>query len=318
MKRNDCAIKNQGSSFCILVSMVILLTAMASAAELVNPFLQEGQWYKTALHVHSTTSDGDVTVPERMKQYRQKGYDVVAITDHWKTNPIAGLSDDTFLVINGMEAHPQGNHFVCLNLPEGFEIKKDLDAQHVIDMVNAAGGAVIYAHPYWLGHTLDNLLSVKDYIGIEVYNGVCEVSIAKGYGSVHWDQLLGKGIILPAVATDDVHKSENINLGWTMIKAEVLTAKAIMKALKSGCYYASCGPTIEDYRVEEGVIKIKCSPAVKICFGGQGSYGLVVNAKDGKPLTAAQWKLPDKCKFVRAEVIDADGRHAWTNPIVLK
>jgi hypothetical protein len=70
--------------------------------------------------------------------------------------------------------------------------------------------------------------------------------------------------------------------------------------------------------VEEGVVKIKCSPAVKICFGGQGSYGLVVNAKDGKPLTVAQWKLPDNCTFVRAEVIDADGRHAWTNPIVLK
>ncbi|HML74928.1 MAG TPA: CehA/McbA family metallohydrolase [Anaerohalosphaeraceae bacterium] len=318
MKQNDFAMKNKDSSFCIFAFMVILFTAMASAAELVNPFLQEGQWYKTALHVHSTTSDGDVTVPERMKQYRQKGYDVVAITDHWKTNPIAGLSDDTFLVINGMEAHPQGNHFVCLNLPEGFEIQKNLDAQHVIDMVNAAGGGVIYAHPYWLGHTIDNLLSVEGYIGIEVYNGVCEVSIAKGYGSVHWDQLLGKGMILPAVATDDVHKSENINLGWTMIKAKELTAKAIMEALKSGCYYASCGPTIEEYRVEEGIVKVKCSPAAKICFGGQGSYGLVVNAKDGKPLTVAQWKLPDNCTFVRAEVIDAEGRHAWTNPIVLK
>ena len=318
MKQNDGAPMNKRSLFCALTFMVILLAAMASAAELVNPFLKEGQWYKAALHVHSTTSDGDVTVPDRMNQYREKGYAVVAITDHWKTNNIDGLSDETFLVINSMEAHPKGNHFVCLNLPEGFEIQKNMEPQHVIDMVNAAGGGVIYAHPYWLGHTIENLLAVEGYIGIEVYNGVCEVSIAKGYGSVHWDQLLGKGKILPAVATDDVHKSENINLGWTMIKAEELTAKAIMDSLRSGCYYASCGPTIEDYRVEEGVVKIKCSPAAKICFGGQGSYGLVVNAKDDKPLTAAQWKLPDNCKFVRAEAIDSNGSHAWTNPIVLK
>jgi len=27
-----------------------------------NPFLQEGNWYKAALHVHTKTSDGDVDV----------------------------------------------------------------------------------------------------------------------------------------------------------------------------------------------------------------------------------------------------------------
>ncbi|MEN6307662.1 MAG: CehA/McbA family metallohydrolase [Anaerohalosphaeraceae bacterium] len=318
MKQNDCATIIKASLFCAFVCIAILWTAQAAAVELVNPFLQEGNWYKAALHVHSNTSDGDVTVPERMKQYQEKGYDVVAITDHWKTNKIDGLSDEKFLVINSIEAHPKGNHFVCLNLPEGFEIKKDLEPQHVIDMVNAAGGGVIYAHPYWLGHTIDNLLAVEGYIGVEVYNGVCEVSIAKGYGTVHWDQLLGKGKILPAVATDDVHHSENINLGWTMVRAKELTTKAVMDSLKTGCYYASCGPTIEEFKVEEGVAKIKCSPAVKICFGGQTSHGSVVNSQDGKLLTSAEWKPSEKCKFVRVEVIDADGKHAWTNPIVLK
>ena len=91
-----------------------------------------------------------------------------------------------------------------------------------------------------------------------------------------------------------------------------------MNSLKTGCYYASCGPTIEDYRVEDGVAKIKCSPVSKICFGGQEYYGSVINAQGGKLLTDGEWKLPEKCKFVRAEVIDANGKHAWTNPIVLK
>jgi predicted metal-dependent phosphoesterase TrpH len=300
----------------ILIAAVFCGMISVNADELVNPFLQEGKWFKAALHVHSTTSDGDVNVPERMQQYREKKYDVVAITDHWKTNPLEGLSDDSFLVIEGMEAHPKGNHFVCLNLPEGFEIPQDIEPQAMIDMVNAAGGGVIYAHPYWLGHTIDDLLSVKGYMGIEVFNAVCELGPGKGYSSVHWDQLLSKDVIVPAVATDDVHSSQNVSIAWTMVKAKELTTKAIMDSLRSGCYYASCGPVIEDYRVEDGVAKIKCSQAALILFGGQSSYGSRIEAKDGKLLTSAEWKLPQGCKYVRAEVIDAKGNHAWVNPII--
>ena len=136
--------------FCAFALLAIILVSQATAGELANPFLKDGQWYKAALHVHTTTSDGDVNVPERIKQYQEKGYDVVAITDHRKTNKIDGLSDEKFLVINGMEVHPKGNHFVCFNLPEGFEIKDDMEPQKAIDNVNAVGGGVIYAHPYWL------------------------------------------------------------------------------------------------------------------------------------------------------------------------
>jgi hypothetical protein len=40
--------------------------------------------------------------------------------------------------------------------------------------------------------------------------------------------------------------------------------------------------------------------------------------QDGQVLTGAEWKLPEKCKYVRVEIIDGRGRHAWANPIVLK
>ncbi len=294
------------------------MLSQTTAHGLVNPFLQEGQWYKAALHTHTTASGRfAVDLPERIKLYREIGYDVVAITDHRKTNKIDGLSDEKFLVINGMEAHPEGNHFVCLNLPEGFEIPDEMEPQKAIDSVNAVGGGVIYAHPYYMGHTIEDMLSVNGYIGIEVYNGLCDVHCGNGYASVHWDQLLGKGMMLPAVATDDVH-AKLVNLGWTMIKAKELSVEEIMNSLKTGCYYASCGPTIEEYRVEDGVVKIKCSPVSKIYFKGQGAHGFVVNGQEGKLLTTAEWKPPENCKFVRVEVVDANGNHAWTNPIVLK
>ena len=54
-------------------------TAAAPAAMVLpNPFEQEGQWYKAALHVHTTLSDGDVDLQTRLGQYRAAGYQVVA------------------------------------------------------------------------------------------------------------------------------------------------------------------------------------------------------------------------------------------------
>ena len=40
---------------------------------LINPFEVKGKWFKAALHVHTTNSDGDVDVTTRLKQYREQG-----------------------------------------------------------------------------------------------------------------------------------------------------------------------------------------------------------------------------------------------------
>ena len=94
---------------------------------LVNPFDCEGNWYKANLHCHTTKSDGDATVKERVEQYRNAGYDILALTDHRVTNEVAGLSDDDFLVISGIESHPLikpdgGYHLVCLNVTDDLEL----------------------------------------------------------------------------------------------------------------------------------------------------------------------------------------------------
>ncbi len=317
----------------ILLCMVVLLggSLWASAQEkaqevpapgtvkLVNPFEVEGNWYKTALHVHSNTSDGDVPYKERIQQYRDKGFDVVAITDHWKTNDISGLSSENFLVISGMEFHPKGNHFVGINVPFGFNAEQyKEEPQKAIDAMNAAGAVVFYAHPYWLGHTLDDMLSVNGYAGMEVYNSGCELGIGKGYNDVHWQQLLEKGHILSGVATDDVHNTQNVGLAWTMIKAKKLTVEAVLDSLRTGSFYASCGPVIKDFKVENGVAKVECSKAAEIRFISNQWYSSRVEAKKGKSLKSAEWKLPKECKFIRVEVVDKKGKSAWTNPIVLK
>jgi len=72
-----------------------------------NPFETKGKWYKAALHVHTTSSDGDVDAATRLIQYRDKGFDVVAITDHRTTNDLSGFSDKNFLALSSIEFHPE-------------------------------------------------------------------------------------------------------------------------------------------------------------------------------------------------------------------
>jgi hypothetical protein len=293
----------------------------------LNPFEQEGTWYKAALHVHTTTSDGDVDVATRLAQYRKAGYQVVAVTDHWKTNDLTGLSDAGFLAINSMEAHPQtgtgapAHHFVCLDLPHPFELSKTLSAQALIDTVRTAGGKVVYAHPYWTAHSIAEMLEVGGYAAVEVYNAHCDLASRKGFNQAHADQLFNRGILAGLTAVDDVHKSAWLNVGWTMIRARSLTKADVMDAFAKGCTYASCGPAIEDFRVGDGTVRLRCSPVAEIRFHFNGSGGgRLHEAPHGETITTAEWKFAGGRKspeWIRAEVVDPAGKHAWTNPLAI-
>jgi predicted metal-dependent phosphoesterase TrpH len=308
----------------VLIATTGWTAQKTAGAGLVNPFEMEGKWYKANFHTHTTLSDGDVNLPIRAKQYRDKGYQVLVVTDHEKTNNVAGYSDANFLLISGMETHPAcpsakiPYHLVCVNVPFGFRRDPNMTAQQVIDTVRSVGGEVIFAHPYWSGHTINEMTAVSGYMGMEVYNSVCN-DFGRGYNSVHWDQLMNTGKIIPAVADEDVHYSSSVGRCWTMVKAKELSTPVIMDALRSGCYYSSCGPIIEDFKIENETAVIKCSPVVNICFLGQyGIFGKNIMSDREHLLTTAEYKLPKNIRWVRVEVVDANGRHAWTNPIEIK
>jgi hypothetical protein len=313
--------KNRCLGIIIFIGMFSSI-CFGESTTLINPFTTSGNWYKANLHTHTSLSDGDVNLPIRVKQYRDKDYQVLAVTDHEKTNHIDGYSDANFLLLNGMETHPKSNtevpyHFVCLNVPESLKFEPNVNAAERIRQVKTSGGEIIFAHPYWSGHNINDMLAVDGYIAMEVYNGTFEYT-GKGYNSVQWDQLLNTGHIIPAVANDDLHHSESIAQSWTMIKAKELTPKAIMDALKTGCFYSSCGPAFEDFHVDANMAIVKCSPAVEIYFMGQNTYSHNITSNRNHLITSAQYKLPEKIRWVRAEIVDANGRHAWTNPIVIE
>lgn len=313
--------------YYLVVAVIVILSTCIVAAQksqvgLQNPFETRGKWYKANLHTHTTISDGDVAVAERIKQYRDNDYQVLAITDHQNGHQnLARYCDEDFLVLNGMEIHPKcpaggDYHFVCLNLPGDFNDPSEETAAECIRRVRAAGGEVIYAHPYWLGHNITCLQEVEGYIGIEIFNDTCN---PKGFSTVYWDDLLASGRIVSGLAVDDVHESSRVGSGWVMIKAEDLSAGSIMESLRKGCFYSSCGPVIEDFRIEDGAAKVKCSDVIEIYFIGQAYHMHSVLADRNKPLLRwARFELPEGIRYVRCEVVDAYGRRAWTNPLILE
>ncbi len=64
---------------------------------------ETGNFYKANLHCHTTISDGEFT-PEQVKEvYRERGYSIVAYTDHNAFVQHHELTDDSFLALGGFE-----------------------------------------------------------------------------------------------------------------------------------------------------------------------------------------------------------------------
>lgn len=64
---------------------------------------KNGNFYKANLHSHSTYSDGKLTPEEMKKAYVEKGYSILAFTDHNILVSHNDLTDDKFLALNGLE-----------------------------------------------------------------------------------------------------------------------------------------------------------------------------------------------------------------------
>jgi len=291
-----------------------------------NPFAMPGCWFKGNLHVHTTISDGKRTPEEVVTWYQEQGYHFLALTDHGVLSETKLSSD--FIALSGIEVEGMDSvaglyHLVGLGLKRPPDLSEgNLDMQEATNRLRAAGGLVFLAHPYWSGQMSKDLLNLEGCFGLEVYNGGCEVDDAKGFSTVHWDDLLAAGRQLWGLAVDDAHwwpgYPNDAGLGWVWVKAADLTSEAILTALEQGHFYASMGPLIHDLRLKEGRVQVHCSPVVIIDFIGAGHLSRRVYAPSGRTLTEAIYQLRDHQRYVRVACCDAQGRWAWSNPIFLE
>ncbi|MBC7236465.1 MAG: CehA/McbA family metallohydrolase [Chloroflexi bacterium] len=287
-----------------------------------SPFSLPGTWYKGNLHTHTTQSDGERTPEQAIEWYGAHGYDFLAITDHW-VHTTGQLVRPGLLLLSGAELHGPGYHMVALGARGLPDMALADDPRALADEVRLAGGLPFFAHPYWTGQTVDDLLAAPAVAGIEVYNTVCDRAYGLGYARVHWDGALSQGKRLVGLATDDVHwRYGEEGKAFVMVRAEALEERAILQALERGMFYSSTGPRILDLRLVElpdgsRGLRVACSPCRYITFHAHAYLGRRFWASDGPWLDAAIYPLRPELRYLRIECGDDRGGIAWTNPVFM-
>lgn len=307
---------------------------------------ETGFFYKANLHSHSTVSDGAWTPEEIKERYMEKGYSIVAYTDHSRFYSYNHLTDDNFLALNGIEygvnnmaitGNPERkfrkNCDICMIAlePEGVSrydhVNPDFVFRYTPESVNELieGGRkcnffVTHNHPTWSGEEYTDYIQYNNMHAMEICNYGCVCSGFDEHNSRIYNDMLKSGKRLYCIATDDNHNKPGQPLdsfgGFTMIKAEKLEYRTVTKALLDGNFYASEGPLIEELYYEDGKVYIKTSPAQEIFITKPGkNVGKV--KEDGKLICEGAFTIEDNDGYFFITVVDETGKKAYTNAYFL-
>jgi len=324
----------------VAVSCVMFAAAIGGSPA---PGSQEGvprHWYKGNTHTHTLNSDGDSTPDDVAKWYREHGYRFLVLSDHnVLTNPdglnaVLGASEQ-FLLIKGEEVTDRfGDKPIHVN---ALEPSQAVDPQHgssvldvlqrTVDAIRKGGGVPHINHPnFGWAITAADLQAAQNYRLFEIYNGHHQVNNLGGGGvpgmEEVWDRLLSSGKVIYGLADDDAHvfkQPGNPNVpgpgrGWVFVRAERLAPRAIVDALERGDFYASTGVELSDYQATaRGVtITIKTEPSSKYRVQFIGRNGAILGEATSSP---AVYEFKGAELYVRAKVIESNGKLAWTQPV---
>ena len=207
-----------------------------------------------------------------------------------------------------------------------------------VTAVKAAGAIAQVNHPNFRWSVApDDMAALPDSTLFEVWNGHPWVNNlggtdARGRRSLStealWDTLLTRGTLLFGVASDDSHAFRPEDLGnpgatrpgvaWVMVRADTLSAAAIMAALRAGRFYSTTGIGLADYHANSQEVVLQLAPPAGpgddrrylTTFIGQGGRVL---AEVSGPF--ARYAVRGGEGYVRARVTDSNGRRLWTQPM---
>jgi hypothetical protein len=302
------------------------------------------RWYKGNTHTHTLNSDGDSTPDDVVRWYREHGYQFLVLTDHNFLTRVEGLNalhgaDERFLVIKGEEVtstaagkpvHVNGldtsRRIGSQNGAAGSSIVDVL--QRSVDAIRDASGVPHINHPnFGWALTTEDLGRVRNNKLFEIFNGHPEVNNLGG-GNVPgleeiWDRLLSSGTLVYGIAVDDAHvfnKPGDPNVagpgrGWVMVRAAQLEPRALLEALERGDFYASTGVVLDKFDVTTTGMAVTVKPQ------GASKYRIQFIGRGGRVLTevaepSATYAFTGGEGYVRAKVLESNGRIAWCQPVM--
>lgn len=333
-------------SLAIIFSFVILYplltTNAGDAKQPVVPPQPKLKWYKGNTHTHTLNSDGDSTPDDVVRWYRENGHHFLVLTDHNFLTAVDALNalhgaDKQFIVIKGEEVtdafgdkpiHINGLDVERVVEPQGGKSVVDT-IQRNVNAIREVKGVPHINHPnFGWAITGAELKQVQNNKLFEIYNGHPLVNNQGGGGvpglEEVWDAILSSGKLLYGIAVDDAHtfkkpwdkSSARPGQGWVVVRAPDLSASAILSAMEQGDFYASTGVELEDYQVNDKsmTIKIREEKWSKYRVQFIGSSGRILSEKLASP---ASYTFQGNEGYVRAKVIESNGKVAWTQPVMI-
>lgn len=302
------------------------------------------QWYKGNTHTHTLNSDGDSTPDDVVRWYREHGYQFLVLTDHNFHTSVEGLNalhaaDERFLVVRGEEVtSTSGGKPVHVN---GLDTSRRVGTQsgapestvvdvlqRSVDGIRAASGVPHINHPnFQWALTIEDLQRVRNNKLFEIFNGHPEVNNVGG-GHVPgleevWDRLLSSGTLVYGIAVDDAHvfkKPGDATVagpgrGWVMVRAERLDSRTLLESMERGDFYASTGVVLDTVETTLTGMTVKVKPE------GTSKYRIQFIGRGGRVLSevaesSATYAFTGVEGYVRARVLESNGRTAWGQPVL--
>ncbi|HXG89505.1 MAG TPA: CehA/McbA family metallohydrolase [Vicinamibacterales bacterium] len=304
--------------------------------------LEKPRWYKGNTHTHTLNSDGDSTPAEVVSWYREHNYQFLVLTDHNFLTSVDALNGlygaaEQFLVIKGEEVTDRfGDKSLHINgldvsgrvAPQGGSSVVDV-LQRNVDAIRQANGIPHINHPnFRWAITRQELEQVRNNRLLEIFNGHPQVNNLGGGGvpgmEEAWDAILSNGTLLYGIAVDDAHTFKQPGnpdvpgpgRGWIAVRAARLEARALLDAIERGDFYASTGVEISDYQATARAITLSVKATTfsryRVQFIGKGGRVLSETAEP-----TATYSFRGDEVYVRAKVIESNGRMAWTQPVIV-
>ncbi len=210
-------------------------------------------YYKANLHSHSTLSDGRPTPEEMKAAYKAMGYSVLAITDHNVFLQHNDMTEEDFLMLNGLEynidPHDKSGrtcHFCAIagskdtmiqplfhrteycirgavearkmvkfdeSLPDYKRVYSSEGISEMMRTCRDAGFFVTYNHPAWSLERYPEYMGYEGMHAMEMVNYGCAEAGYPEYNEQVYDDMLTGGKRIACVATDDNHTVDHDAFG---------------------------------------------------------------------------------------------------------
>lgn len=207
-------------------------------------------------------------------------------------------------------------------LVENRELTVEFIRQTVED-AKKCGFLVCHNHPTWSFENEDFAPAYDNCFAMEMYNNGCYQAGYSEYNQHYYDYQTNRGLDMGVICADDNHNTTDNPYwdafgGMTYILADSLEYGEIIKAMENRNFYASTGPRIFSLSAENGVLKVETSRAERILFVTNNHYRKAVRAKENETLTTAEFVVDERIKWVRVEVVDYEGKRAFSRAYRVK